>query len=328
MLLDLPYDELVTYRPTIASPEDFDSFWKQTLEEARAHDLSVERTPWPERLPHVAVDDVTFAGYDGQPVKAWFLRSRHATASTPCVVMFEGYGGGRGLPTEWLFWPVAGASLLVMDNRGQGSGHRVGATADVAPSSGPHQNGFLTLGIESPQTYYYRRLLTDAVRAVEAARSLPEVDARRVVVAGASQGGGIALATAGLVPDLSAALVDVPFLSHYRRAVEITDSFPYQELRLWLRMHPEAAECAFQTLGYFDGPAFARRASAPALFSVGLMDDVCPPSTVYAAYNHYDGPREITVWPYAGHEGGGPRQGLAQLAFLRRLGLLPHEATS
>ena len=322
MFVDMPLEELRSYRPDPPEAEDFEPFWKRTLDAARGHDLGVSRAPWEVRLPHVEVDDLAFRGYDGQRVHAWFLRSRHADAPAPCVVAYDGYGGGRGLPHEWLFWPSAGASVLVLDNRGQGSGHRSGVTPDVAPPSGPHQYGFLTLGIESPETYYYRRLYTDAVRAVEAARTLPEVDASRVVVAGASQGGGIALAVAGLVPDLAAALVDVPFLCHIARAVELTDTYPYQELRLWLRAHRYDAERALRTVAYADGVNFASRSSAPALFSVALMDDVCPPSTVYAAFNHYAGEAGIDVWPYAGHEGGGADQALRQLDFLRRLGVV------
>ena len=58
----------------------------------------------------------------------------------------------------------------------------------------------MTRGIEDPDTYYYRRLMTDAVRAVEAVRSLPAVAVDSVAVQGVSQGGGLALAVAGLVP--------------------------------------------------------------------------------------------------------------------------------
>ena len=32
------------------------------------------------------------------------------------------------------------------------------------------------------------------------------------------------------------------------------------------------------------------------------MDEICPPSTVYAAYNHYKGPKEIYVGHYNHHE--------------------------
>jgi cephalosporin-C deacetylase len=322
VLIDLPLHELRALRPSLPEPEGFADFWSATLAAARLHPIQVQRTPWHVQLPHVSVDDVTFRGYGGQPVRAWFLRPAAATGALPCIVTYEGYGGGRGLPHEWLFWTAAGASVLVVDNRGQGSGHRVGATADVAPPSGPHQNGFLTLGIESPETYYYRRLLTDAVRAVEAARSLVEVDTDRIVVTGVSQGGGMTLAVAGLVDGLAAVLPDVPFLCDIARACTITDAFPYQELRLWLRMHREQAAGALRTVSFADALHFAPRATAPALFSVGLMDECCPPSTVFGAYNRYAGPKDIVVWEYAGHEGGGPDQALHQLAFLRRLGVL------
>ncbi len=326
MLVDEPLEALRARRPVPPPAPDFDAFWRSTVDAAREHAVDVVRTPWPTRLPHVAVDDVEFGGYDGQRVRGWFLRpAAHDVAvdgPLPCVVQFEGYGGGRGLPHEWLFWPAAGAAVLVMDTRGQGSGHRQGATPDVAPPSGPHQPGFLTLGVESKETYYYRRVFTDGVRAVDAARSLPEVDPERVVAAGASQGGGITLAVAGLVPDLAAAMPDVPFLCDIARAATITDAFPYQELRLWLRQHRRATAAALATVAYADGVNFASRATAPARFSVALMDEVCPPSTVFAAYNAYAGPKEIDVWEYAGHEGGAVDQQLVQLDWLRGLGIL------
>ncbi|MER3443975.1 MAG: acetylxylan esterase, partial [Meiothermus sp.] len=68
---------------------------------------------------------------------------------------------------------------------------------------------------------------------------------------------------------------------------------PYNEIAAFCRVHRDKVGQVFATLAYFDGVNFAARATAPALFSVGLMDDVCPPSTVYAAYNHYAGPKEI-----------------------------------
>ena len=84
-----------------------------------------------------------------------------------------------------------------MDARGQGGGYAGGDTGDPVGSGGPTQPGFLTRGLESPETYYYRRVFVDAVRAVQVLRGYALVDAARVAVVGASQGGGIALAVAG-----------------------------------------------------------------------------------------------------------------------------------
>src|SRR6185369_15485376 len=97
--------------------------------------------------------------------------------------------------------------------------------------------GFLTRGILKKETYYYRRVFTDAVRAIEAARSHEAVDPQRIAVAGGSQGGGIALAAAGLVPDIRLALPDVPFLCHFQKAVSMVDSYPYSEIRDFLKRH-------------------------------------------------------------------------------------------
>jgi cephalosporin-C deacetylase len=114
------------------------------------------------------------------------------------------------------------------------------------------------------------------------------------------------------------AMPDVAFLCHYRRASEITDAHPYQELARYLLTHRDKVDAVFTTLGYFDGVNFAARASASALFSAGLMDEICPPSTVFAAYNHYAGPKQMQVWRYNHHEGGGTFQTQAKLAFVNR----------
>jgi cephalosporin-C deacetylase len=114
-------------------------------------------------------------------------------------------------------------------------------------------------------------------------------------------------------------LCDVPFLADIRRAIEITDAHPYAELVGYLRTRRTDVASAFATLDYVDGVNFAVRASATALFSVGLMDLICPPSTVFAAFNHYAGPKQISVWPYNGHEGGGTEQTLERADLLRAL---------
>jgi cephalosporin-C deacetylase len=312
VLFDLPLSELREYKPDRDEPADFDAFWAATLADARSHQLAATFEPVDAGFATVDVWDVTFAGFGGQPIKGWFLAPHDVAASPfvregrlPCVVEYIGYGGGRGRPLDWLAAPSAGHAHLVMDVRGQGSTWRAGDTPDPdADATGGQFPGYATRGITAPQTYYYRRLMTDAVRAVEAARANPLVDPARVAVNGGSQGGGLALAVAGLVPDLMLVLPDVPFMCHWRRATQITDEDPYHEIVRYCKVHRDRADDVFRTLSYFDGVNFAARAKAPALFSVALMDAVCPPSTVFAAYNHYAGPKEIEVYPFNGHEQG------------------------
>ena len=319
-LFDLPLEQLQNYLPVRQEPADFDRFWAETLAETRRHPLNPVFEPAGFGLTTVETFDVTFAGYAGQPIKAWLLLPRERAGRLPCVVQYIGYGGGRGLPYEWLVWPSAGFATLVMDTRGQGSAWLAGDTPDLQPDgSSVHYPGFMTLGVLDPHTYYYRRLFADAVRAVETARLHPEVDPDRVAVTGASQGGGLSLAVAGLLPEIPVAMPNVPFLCHFRRAVELVDTAPYNEIVRFCRVHRAQEETVFRTLSYFDGVNFAVRARAKALFSVGLMDDICPPSTVYAAYNHYAGAKEIRVYSFNQHEGGETLQVQAQLHFLAGL---------
>lgn len=301
---DLSPEELANYRPHVAEPDDFDDFWRRTLHDARAVRTSVEVVPVTTALRTVDVWDVTFPGFAGDPVKAWYLRPAGHDGALPVVVEYLGYGGGRGLPVDRLAWSAAGYGHLVMDTRGQGSVWGSGGATPDPHGSGPAVPGVMTRGIESPVDHYYRRLFTDAVRAVDAARTLPGADADRIVVTGGSQGGGISLAVSGLVSGLAAVMPDVPFLCHFARAVGLTDRDPYGEIVRYLAVHRGAEEAVFRTLSYLDGVNFARRADAPALFSTALMDMTCPPSTVYAAYNAYGGPAEIDVYPHNDHEGG------------------------
>ncbi|MBN1261024.1 MAG: acetylxylan esterase [Anaerolineae bacterium] len=314
---DLSLPELQTYKPDLPEPVDFDVFWHDTLAQAEQAAWAPCFEPLDLPLTVFQVFDVTFAGFDGQPVKAWLILPRHGDRPRPCVVEFVAYGGGRGHPLDWLHWPAAGFAAFIMDTRGQGGEWLSGDTPDLAAQGhAPHTPGFLTLGLHAPQTHYYRRLITDAVRAVIAARVHPGIDPARVAVGGFSQGAGVALAVAGLDDRVVALLAEMPFLCDVPRAAVLTDDPPYAELGVWLRLHPDREQQAFDTLAYFDGVAFARRTAAPAMFAAGLMDTTCPPSTVFAAYHHYRGPKSMRVFAWHQHQSGGAAYRVEQIAFL------------
>lgn len=320
MLFDMPLEKLKTYLPPRDEPPDFDSFWEQTLAEVRRFPLDAVFEPVDYGLSTVETFDVTFNGYGGQRVKGWLLMPRQRPERLPCVVEYIGYGGGRGFPTDWLLWSSVGYAHLVMDTRGQGSAWRQGDTPDPEPDgSSAHYPGFMTRGVLDPGSYYYRRVFSDGVRAVDVARHHPAIDAERIAITGGSQGGGISIAVGGLEPGVSVVMPDVPFLCHYRRATEITDAVPYAEISKYCQVHRDKVDTVFKTLSYFDGVNFAVRCNASALFSTGLMDLTCPPSTVFAAYNHWAGPKDIEVYRYNYHEGGNNYQTVRKVKYLTGL---------
>src|ERR1700752_2546284 len=317
---DLSLNELKTYCPARDEPADFDSFWQSTLDEARAFPLNATFEKVDYGLVAQEPFDVTFNGFGGQPVKGWLIFPSQRTGKLPCVVEYIGYGGGRSFAIDWLLWASAGYAHFVMDSRGQGRSWSAGDTPDLYADGGnAHYPGSMTKGILDPKHYYYRRVFTDAVRAIEAARSHSAVDTTQMPVTGGSQGGGISIAAAGLHPDVVTAMPDVPFLCHFRRATELEDLFPYKEIGDYCHVHRDKVDVVFNTLSYFDGVNFAPRAKAKTLFSVALMDKVCPPSTVYAAYNHWAGEKDIKVYPYNGHEGGQSYQTVEKLKFIKNI---------
>ena len=300
---DMPLERLREYRTSTQEPDGLDDWWASRAAQARALASPLTRTPYrPGHYGPVDVDDVEFSGGAGDRIRAWYLRPRDKP-DAPVVVKFIGYGGGRGVPAEHVLLPALGYALLVMDTRGQGGRWTTGATPDGATGTGPENSLVMTRGIARPEDYYYTRLFIDAVRAIDTALELAGADpGTGIAVTGGSQGGALALAAAALRPDaVRVCHADVPFLCDIQRAITLAPHAPYTEIPEFLAENNELIEPALNTLRYVDCALLARRITATTLVSVGLMDDICPPSTVFAAYNEITADKEIAVYPYSDH---------------------------
>src|SRR5579875_2241215 len=288
---DMPLERLREYRTETEEPDGLDDWWAERLADARAQ----ARPPW--FTTHEAdlylpfqVHDVEFAGAGGDPIRAWFINPAGQVAAKKVVVKFIGYGGGRGAPTEHMLLPALGYAVLVMDSRGQGGRW----------TSGPENSQVMSRGITTPEDYYYTRMFTDAARAVDVALELS--GGAPVAVSGASQGGGLALAAAALHRgNVAVCHADVPFLCDIQRAITLAPHAPYTEIPEFLAENVALIDVALNTLRYVDCALLARRITATCLLSVALMDDICPPSTVFAAYNEITADKDIAVYPYSGH---------------------------
>jgi cephalosporin-C deacetylase len=292
---DLPLEELRVYRTTTEEPAGLDDWWAKQLGDARAAAQPPTLTRYlPEVYAPLEVYDAEFSGAAGDRIKAWYIRPPASGGAPPVVAKFIGYGGGRGLPAEHLVLPALGYALLVMDSRDQGGRWSTGAT-------NPQNSHVMTWGITRPEDYYYTRLFADAVRAVETAAEL--AGRETVAVSGMSQGGALALASAALAPErVSVCHADVPFLCDIQRGITLAPHIPYSEVAEFLSHNVDLIPAALDTLRYVDCALLARRITAECLLSVGLMDTVCPPSTVFAAYNEITASKDIAVHPFTEHQ--------------------------
>lgn len=303
---DLPPAELQTYRPAPTSPPDFAPFWIDTLTESAQQPLDLRLTPLDLPYTGVRLFRSTYAGWRGAEVVGTYA-TPVGPGPFPAIATYHGYTARRPEPFDLLSWVSQGYAVLATDVRGQG-----GESSDAGTYPGGHAPGFLTLGLNDPYSYYYRGVYVDALRAVEVLAAQPEVAATRIGLTGVSQGGGITLAAAALaglgaahdvLPSIrvGAAVAEVPFLCHFARAATLQDAGPYQEIGAYCRRSGVDVAQVFRTLSYFDGMNLAAHIQAPTLVTVGLMDTICPPSTIFAAYNHIRAPKEILIAYFGEH---------------------------
>lgn len=295
-IIDLPLEQLRVYHPSPNGRPDLDQFWRETLAEAKQAPLNptLERIDYP--VADLDVQRVFYDGWRGARICAWFL-AKSGARSQPTMIFYHGYGGNKGQVYDYLGWALQGYTVMAVDVRGQS-----GDSTDSEAYPGGHVTGWMTRGITTPGSYYYRGVYVDCVRALDFAASRPEVDVNRIGVAGVSQGGGLSLAVAALDSRPKLSMPEVPYLCHFRRALEVTEQNPYQEIALYCQRYPDRLEAAFETLSYFDNLNLADRITCPVLMTVGLRDAICPPSTIFAVYNRIGSEKELRIYPYGGHE--------------------------
>jgi cephalosporin-C deacetylase len=113
-----------------------------------------------------------------------------------------------------------------------------------------------------------------------------------------------------------------PFLSDYKRVWDMDlDAKAYKELRDFFRSfdptHTREDEI-FTTLGYIDVHHLAPWIRADTLMLASLIDEICPPSTQFAAYNAITAEKRMVLYPDFGHE---QLPGGADEVFTHMLGL-------
>ena len=300
-LLDMPLEDLLKYEGRNPRPLDHDEYWARAIAEQQATDPNLRLTPLPYPSRHAELFELRFTGVGGADVYAKYLRPKGAR-NCPVIMQFHGYSGHSGEWYDKLGYVAEGIAVASLDCRGQG-----GKSTDPGGATGTTLNGHIIRGLDDhPDKLYYRNMFLDIPQLARVLGGFDELDLTRLGASGGSQGGALTIVAAALTP-VKMAFPVFPFLSDYKRVYEMDlAKNAYSELRTYLRVfdprHDRIDEI-WNKLGYIDIQHLAPRIQGRVKMATGLSDEVCPPSTQFAAYNKIPGEKELVIYPDFGHEG-------------------------
>jgi cephalosporin-C deacetylase len=266
-------------------------------------DPELELRPAEFQTPLVECFDMYFTGVGGARVHAKLLRPKNpAETPHPAICLFHGYTGSSGDWADKLGYASAGFTVAALDCRGQG-----GLSEDVGGVTGNTHRGHIIRGLDGPpEKMLFRQIFLDTAQMAGLVMDMDEVDEKRVGAHGGSQGGGLTLSCVSLEPRIKRAAPVFPFLTDYRRTWNIDlAKGAYAELQEYFRHFDprhEREDEIFEKLGYVDVQHLAPRIKAEVFMGVGLQDQICPPSTQFAAYNKITAEKSLNLYPDFGHE--------------------------
>jgi cephalosporin-C deacetylase len=277
------------YQSKVTKPTGFDAFWQGVSRQAEAIPLDPEAIAEPLRTSDdIEVFQVFYNSLDHVRIAAWYCRPARRAERTPALLFLPGYQMDPPIPKEW-----AGKGYIALSVAPRGKLRSM-------RQFNPGYPNLLTSNIVDRHTYAYRGFYVDAWRGIDFLLSRPEVDPTRIGVTGSSQGGGLTICTAARRPEVRAAAAGAPYLCGFLDAIELTHTYPYEEINDYLRQHPDSRAAVEETLAYFDGLNFAPRIRCPIIVNIGLQDNVCPPETGYALFNTI-GAADKRLYTYDGH---------------------------
>ncbi len=283
-------------QPTTTLPSDFESFWTHSMAEAAKIPMNPVMTLLPEQCTSsYNVYHLRLQHFKNGSYLYGILCVPTAPGKYPAVLRVPG-AGVKKQPAEKVLAEKGMITLAI-------GIHGIPQTLpnDVYANL---QNGVLNnyafYHLDDKDEYYYRRVYTGCVRALDFLVSMPQYDGQNLGVIGGSQGGALAMVAAGLDSRVKAvvayypALCDLTGYLHGRAG-----GWPgmFNEKNQKLNNKPEKVS----TSHYYDVVNFARFIKAPGYYSWGYNDPTCPPTSYYSAYNVIEAPKQLFVAQSTGH---------------------------
>lgn len=268
-------------------PEDFDAFWEQTLKEQTAIPLDLKLEKIREENDQ-ELYKFSFAGLLKYRCYGWLTVPKDKSKKVPAVLILPP-AGMRSQPIPWRKGEVG----MAININGVDVGLR-DEEYDWRTWPAP----YLVTGILDKNHYSLRFGYAAIARAWEVLAARAEVAPEQIRVEGSSQGGGLTLIAAGLIPNaFTSATARKPGLCRLDWNLDYLNPpfFP-------IAATEDGKANIHQTLKYFLPSHFTRRIKCPIDVSLGLYDDVTPAVSVFCAYNAIPGDnKKLTVDANAGH---------------------------
>lgn len=278
-------------KPSLPVPDDFDAFWAEKKAKLAEVPMNPKLTPVDSPAEGVECFDVQLDCLGGAPVSGYLTRPVGAKPKSLAAMLFV---HGAGVVSARKQPKIAAEGVLALDINAHGipNGQPDQFYKDL---SAGRLNGYPHFGKEDRETSYFLGMYLRLIRAMEFLEAQPEWDGKILMVEGTSQGGGQSLAAAGLNPNVTLLCAGVPAICEHTGVIAGWPLLvPRDEAG-----NPDAK--VLEASRYFDAMNFATRTKADALVSVGFIDGVCRPTSVYAAYNNLQGKKMMLNKPLMNH---------------------------
>ena len=304
-------DALFRYRPALTKEDDFDQFWDKRLAQSKGEPLNAEKTQVDYPSNAIDVFETSYMGFDDTIVSGMLLVPQKSPfRKLPCLINYHGFTWHKGVPSNFAAYTGMGIAVLSIDIRGQG-----GLTRDRGKYRSGMANNIIVSGILDCEDSYYGRVYVDCIRAIDFVCSFEFIDPGKIIIHGGSQGGGLGMAVAALDKRPWITLDDVSSNSDVINRVE-KGAGAFTLIQDYIKRYPEQVDQVFKTLSYIDTMNMAHKITCPVFASVGLRDPHCPAEQYMATYNRINSEKEISFYPYSGHEGGGDIHNEKKLRYL------------
>lgn len=288
-------------KPYTEMPDGFMDFWKNNIKEASEFPLKYTK----EKAEEYCTEKIDCyliklqLNNMGQAVYGYLFYPKNAKPGSCPVVLSPPGAGIKTIkePLRHKYYAEEGFIRLEFEIHGLNPTMSEEQFKEISNAFNGKENGYLTNGLDNKDNYYMKRVYLSCLRCIDLLTSLPEWDGKNVIVQGGSQGGALAMITAGLDKRVTACVVNHPALSDMAGYMAgRAGGYPH-----FFRTRGMDTKEKLETMSYYDVVNFARLIKADTFMTWGFNDNTCPPTTSYAVYNTLECSKEALITPINEH---------------------------